>query len=108
MADCVSRYLGSTLSHEWAIWRLKLDGIGELAPPDCALDRAVQVQCRSPSLYPKQQHRVTNWPEYDTALCQRGNLTVWFFEEAIAARQAEPARHKVDKPPIRPSRSGQS
>ena len=34
---------------------------------------------------PKQQHRVTNWPEYDAALRQRGSLTVWFTEAAIAA-----------------------
>ena len=34
---------------------------------------------------PKQRHRVTNWAEYDAALRQRGSLTVWFSEEAIAA-----------------------
>jgi hypothetical protein len=39
---------------------------------------------------PKQQYRVTNWAEYDAALRQRGSLTVWFTEEAIAAWNAEP------------------
>jgi hypothetical protein len=39
---------------------------------------------------PKQRHRVTNWAEYDAALRQRGSLTVWFSEGAIAAWQAEP------------------
>src|SRR3954454_25021008 len=39
---------------------------------------------------PKQQRRVTNWAEYDAALRQRGNLTVWFTEAAIAAWHAEP------------------
>ena len=39
---------------------------------------------------PKQQHRVTNWAEYDAALRQRGSLTVWFSQEAIAAWRAEP------------------
>ena len=39
---------------------------------------------------PRQRHRVTNWPEYDAALRQRGSLTVWFTEEAIAAWRAEP------------------
>jgi hypothetical protein len=34
---------------------------------------------------PKQRHRVTNWSEYDAALRQRGSLTVWFSDEAIAA-----------------------
>jgi hypothetical protein len=39
---------------------------------------------------PKQRHRVTNWAAYDAALRQRGSLTVWFTEEAIAAWRAEP------------------
>jgi len=34
---------------------------------------------------PKQQHRITNWSEYDAALRQRGSLTVWLTEEVIAA-----------------------
>jgi hypothetical protein len=38
----------------------------------------------------RQRHRVTNWSEYDAALRQRGSLTVWFTEEAIAAWRAEP------------------
>ena len=39
---------------------------------------------------PKQRRRVTNWAEYDAGLRQRGSLTVWFTEEAIAAWEAEP------------------
>jgi Transposase DDE domain len=39
---------------------------------------------------PKQTHKVTNWPAYDAALRQRGSLTVWFSDEAIAAWRAEP------------------
>src|SRR4051812_47880609 len=39
---------------------------------------------------PKQRRQVTNWAEYDAALRQRGSLTVWFTEEAIAAWHAEP------------------
>jgi hypothetical protein len=38
----------------------------------------------------KPRYRVTNWPEYDAALRQRGSLTVWFTDEAIAAWRAEP------------------
>ena len=38
----------------------------------------------------KQQHRVTSWAAYDAALRQRGSLTVWFTEAAIAAWYAEP------------------
>jgi len=39
---------------------------------------------------PRQRHRVTNWAEYDAALRQRGSLTVWFTEEAIAGWRAAP------------------
>ena len=39
---------------------------------------------------PRQRDRVTNWSEYDAGLRQRGSLTVWFSEEAIAAWRAEP------------------
>ena len=39
---------------------------------------------------PKQRRRITNWAEYDAALRQRGSLTVWFTEAAIAAWRAEP------------------
>ena len=39
---------------------------------------------------PKQRRRVTNWAQYDAALRQRGSLTVWFTEEAVAAWHAEP------------------
>src|SRR5215204_3196822 len=38
---------------------------------------------------PRQQRKVTNWPAYDASLRQRGSLTVWFTEEAIAAWKAE-------------------
>lgn len=39
---------------------------------------------------PKQRFKVTNWRDYDASLRQRGSLTVWFTEEAIAAWTAEP------------------
>src|SRR5215208_7076715 len=34
---------------------------------------------------PRARYRVSNWPEYDRALQQRGNLTVWVTPEALAA-----------------------
>jgi hypothetical protein len=39
---------------------------------------------------PKQRHRVTNWAAYDAALRQRGSLTVWFTDAAVAAWRAAP------------------
>ncbi len=39
---------------------------------------------------PQQRYRVTNSATYDAALRQRGSLTVWFTDAAIAAWKAEP------------------
>src|ERR1700710_914716 len=41
---------------------------------------------------PRQQHKVTNWRAYEAGLRQRGSLTVWFSDDAIAAWAAEPRR----------------
>ena len=47
---------------------------------------------------PKQRHRATNSAAYDAALRQRGSLTVWFTEEAIAAWTAEPRTTRGGQP----------
>src|SRR6201995_1182648 len=47
---------------------------------------------------PKQQHRVTNWLEYDAALRQPGSWTIWFTDEAIAAWRAEPRTTRGGQP----------
>ena len=39
---------------------------------------------------PRQRFKVTNWRDYDASLCQRGSLTVWFTDEAIASWKADP------------------
>ncbi len=39
---------------------------------------------------PKQKRKVMNSAAYDAALRQRGSLTIWFTEEAVAAWRAEP------------------
>ncbi|MEO1459434.1 MAG: IS5 family transposase [Pseudomonadota bacterium] len=46
---------------------------------------------------PRARYRVTNWPEYDRGLVQRGDIRVWISEEALAAWSA----------PRRRSRGGQ-
>jgi hypothetical protein len=39
------------------------------------------------------RYRIRNWREYNRALINRGCLTVWFDEQAVAAwRNTEPAR----------------
>src|SRR3954469_17280006 len=47
---------------------------------------------------PNQRRRITNWAEYDAALRQRGSLTVWFTQEAIAAWHAEPRTTRGGQP----------
>src|SRR5215208_3331646 len=39
---------------------------------------------------PRQRRTGKNWPAYDGTLRQRGSLTVWVTEEAIASWRAEP------------------
>ena len=47
---------------------------------------------------PKARYRVMNWPEYDAALVRRGDLTVWFTEEAVAAWHAPPTGERGGQP----------
>ena len=47
---------------------------------------------------PRQKHKVTNWREYDASLRQRGSLTVWFTDEAIAAWRAAPRTTRGGQP----------
>jgi len=37
---------------------------------------------------PKVKYIVTNWPQYETGLKQRGSLTLWLTAEAIARWKA--------------------
>ena len=47
---------------------------------------------------PRQKRKVINWPAYDASLRQRGSLTVWFTDEAIAAWQATPRTTRGGQP----------
>jgi hypothetical protein len=47
---------------------------------------------------PKQKRRLTNWPAYEAGPRQRGDLTVWFSEDAIAAWHAEPRTSRGGQP----------
>jgi len=48
---------------------------------------------------PKQKRKVMNSAAYDAALRQRGSLTIWFTEEAVAAWRAEPRTTAGGHPP---------
>jgi hypothetical protein len=63
---------------------------------DSAVPFKAKAACRRH--IPKQQHRVTNWAEYDAGLRARGSLTVWFTPEAIAAWRAEPRTTRGGQP----------
>jgi transposase len=47
---------------------------------------------------PRARRRVTNWPAYDASLRQRGSLTVWFTDDAIAGWAAEPRTTRGGQP----------
>jgi hypothetical protein len=47
---------------------------------------------------PKQKRKVTNSAAYDASLRQRGSLTVWFTDEAIAAWRAVPRTTRDAQP----------
>src|SRR4051812_43296174 len=47
---------------------------------------------------PKQKRKVTNWREYDASLRQRGSLTLWFSDEAIAGWRAAPRTTRGGQP----------
>ena len=54
---------------------------------------------RSQLKYTKQCYRVRNWPQYEAGLRRRGDLTLWFSEEAIAAWRA-PTGEKPGGQPV--------
>jgi len=41
----------------------------------------------------KTRYRVGNWPSYDRALVQRGDITMWISEDAIDAWAPRPSRN---------------
>ena len=49
--------------------------------------------------YTKQRYRVRDWPQYEAELRQRGDLTLWFSEEAISAWRA-PTGEKPGGQPV--------
>jgi hypothetical protein len=42
----------------------------------------------------KTQYRVGNWSDYDRALVERGNLSIWLSANAIARWNAKPSRRR--------------
>src|ERR687897_2734309 len=72
--------------HGWAGWRR---GTVRFDAPDLAFMPHKANAARHHHI-PRPKRRVTNWADYNEALRQRGSLTVWFTDEAIAAWKAAP------------------
>ena len=68
-----SRALGEPRSTSWPSWRQQVHD----------LDMKSRVHPKY-----KTQYHVGNWPAYDRALVQRGDITVWLAPDAIAAWEA--------------------
>src|SRR4051794_21099824 len=82
-------------------WRRGVrSGRGAAPPPHDPRTSAVPFKANAARRHriPRQRHRVTNWAEYDAALLQRGSLTVWFTDEAVAAWRAEPRTTRGGQP----------
>ena len=47
-----------------------------------------KAQRRASPSHPQQTHKVSNWAAYNASPRQRGSLTLWFSEEAIAGWRA--------------------
>src|SRR3977135_4306613 len=85
----VGVFIGATLLHGSVVRRRGWDGVsGPRFSPWAATVPFKANQDRRHHI-PKQRHRVTNWAAYDIALRQRGSLTVWVTEAAIAAWTAD-------------------
>jgi hypothetical protein len=72
---------------------LRVDGVefyGQISFLKTAI-RTIQSEPRSPSSHPGAAAQSANWAAYHIALRQRGSLTVWFTEAAIAACRADHA-----------------
>jgi len=70
-------------------WRCERPSVGE-QPSDLECPVPFKANADRRHHIPKQKFKVTNWRDYDASLRQRGSLTVWVTEEAIAAWTAEP------------------
>src|SRR3954464_7667144 len=93
--------------YDWAergarIGWLVLRGAGwrRRAAPPLILDATVPFKLNQDRRHriPRQRHKVANWREYDASLRQRGSLTVWFTDEAVAAWAAEPRTTRGGQP----------
>src|ERR1051325_8672991 len=82
--------LQESLLHGSGGWRAEMADVGGRPLCDPGSPMPFKANADRRHRIPKQRRRITNWAAYDAALRQRGSLTVWFTETAIAAWHAEP------------------
>jgi len=93
--DCNTGQRGAWIRH----WRSERSSVGERPLSDfgiCAVPFKLNQDRRHH--IPRQQHKVTNWPAYEAGLRQRGSLTVWFTDEAVATWAAAPRTTRGGQP----------
>ena len=66
---------------------------------DVGQDMGQRYPKRTQLKYTKQRYRVRNWCEYEAGLRKRGDLTLWFSAEAVAAWRA-PTGEKPGGQPV--------
>ena len=54
------------------------------------MQMAARTRIEESPAKPKYRYQVKNWAEYDRALVNRGNLTIWFDEASIAENWTPP------------------
>jgi hypothetical protein len=64
----------------------------------------VKYPKRSQYKYAKSRYRVRNWRKYEAGLRRRGDLTVWFSEDALDSWRAPPSGKPAASAPTRTSR----
>src|SRR3954453_2499989 len=93
------RWARSCRPRRWPAWPRRVGGVRS-RPTHDPREFLVPFKAHAAGRHhiPKQRYRVTNWAEYDASLRQRGTLTVWFSEEAIAAWRAAPRTTRGGQP----------
>jgi len=96
---------GVTLLQGSAIGEVRWIGIGGIPCSDPESLMPFEANASRRHHIPKQKRNVTAWAAYDASLRQRGSLTVWFTDDAIAAWRAAPRTTRGGQPGIRRWRS---
>jgi hypothetical protein len=68
----------------------KIGDSSDLGGPFFPIGHLLHMNSRVHPKY-KTKYRVSNWAEYDRALAQRGDITLWIAEDATDTGSPEPS-----------------